>query len=92
MKALWISDIRKNSPLSGPFGLQKRSVIQVINGCAVNNINDWNHCLKAMKGISSGFCVPDDIIAENIANEVAFPIIYRIKFYKLLLQCLRAFH
>ncbi|VDK78524.1 unnamed protein product [Litomosoides sigmodontis] len=67
---VYIKDIQKGSPLSGPLGLQKGNVIQVINGCAVHNIDDWNRCLKTMKYTNSGFCVPDDIIAENVADEM----------------------
>ncbi|CAG9531778.1 unnamed protein product [Cercopithifilaria johnstoni] len=67
---VYVRDIQRDSPLSGPLGLQKGNVIQVINGCTVNNINDWNHCLKIMKYTNSGFCVPDDVIAENIADEM----------------------
>uniref|UniRef100_A0A0R3RWI1 Membrane-bound transcription factor site-2 protease n=1 Tax=Elaeophora elaphi TaxID=1147741 RepID=A0A0R3RWI1_9BILA len=67
---VYIENIQKDSPLSGPLGLQKGNVIQEINGCSVNNINDWNRCLKTMKYSNSGFCVPDDVIAENIANEM----------------------
>ncbi|VDO45545.1 unnamed protein product, partial [Onchocerca flexuosa] len=67
---IYVEDIQKDSPLSGPVGLHKGSVIQAINDCNVSNINDWNRCLKTMKYTNLGFCVPNDVIAENVADEM----------------------
>ncbi|EJW85766.1 hypothetical protein WUBG_03318 [Wuchereria bancrofti] len=67
---VYIENLQKDSPISGPVGLQKGNVIQAINDCDVSNINDWNRCLKTIKYTNSGFCVPDDIIAENMADEM----------------------
>lgn len=84
---LWISGVQKDSPLTGPVGLHKGNVIRAINGCNVNNINDWNNCLKTMKYTNSGFCVPDGVIAENIADEVAFSILCYVSAFNGLLSC-----
>lgn len=69
---VFISDIQKDSPLFGPVGLRKGSVIQAINGCNISNTDDWNYCLKNLKYASPGYCVPNEVISENIANEVLF--------------------
>ncbi|VDN92630.1 unnamed protein product [Brugia pahangi] len=67
---VYIESLQKDSPISGPVGLHKGNVIQAINDCDVSNINDWNRCLTTIKYTNSGFCVPDDIIAENMADEM----------------------
>ncbi|MCP9258281.1 hypothetical protein DINM_002784 [Dirofilaria immitis] len=60
----------KDSPLSGANGLHKATVVRAINDCNVTNVNDWKRCMKIMKYTNLGFCVPDDVIAKNIANEM----------------------
>ncbi|EFO18361.2 hypothetical protein LOAG_10133 [Loa loa] len=67
---VYVEDVQKDSPLTGPTGLYEGSVIQAINSCNVNNVNDWNSCLTTIKYTNSGFCVPDDVIAENVADEM----------------------
>uniref|UniRef100_A0A8R1U1E4 Membrane-bound transcription factor site-2 protease n=1 Tax=Onchocerca volvulus TaxID=6282 RepID=A0A8R1U1E4_ONCVO len=67
---IYVEDIQKDSPLSGPVGLNKGNVIQAINDCNVSNINDWNRCLKTVKDTNFGFCVPNDVIAKNVADEM----------------------
>lgn len=83
-RVVLISDIQKDSPLSGPVGLNKGNVIQAINDCNVSNINDWNRCLKTVKDTNFGFCVPNDVIAKNVADEVAF-LIVPFRFYWIII-------
>ncbi|VDN06253.1 unnamed protein product [Thelazia callipaeda] len=67
---VYVSDIQKGSPLSGPAGLQKGIVINGVSGCSVSSVDNWNDCLMKLRSTDLGFCVSNTVIADNIAKEM----------------------
>lgn len=76
---LQLFDLLKDSPATGPSGLQKGNVITTVNQCPVADTSTWKKCLAdTLRNPTPGYCISAEFVREN--DESASGEIMEVKF------------
>lgn len=64
-EAVFISKIKAKAPIKGENGLYVGDRITQINGCRVNNEDEWINCLRDSILHHPAYCVEEDFVHDN---------------------------